>query len=485
MNLHSTTIRRCLPVLLLAAISVTQSFSQAVPYTLEAAVDSALSNNDKIKQYRHKVKEKAELSSSATGNYLPSVGVVAGYSYFSDNTEVNMSQVKPSIDNIAGQYGADIAKALGLSDQTREALQKIITGSLNKLPTYNVVIDQQQYPNLNIVALQPIYTGGKITAGKRYAEADRELSEIELKTINDEIIKETVERYLSVALLKRVVATRKEVLAGMKHHERDAKKAIKVGLIAPHQILRAQVAVANAERDLSDDLNKLELAKLALKTSMALNPDDNIELADSMVYFPVDISLEALQNEAHTDNPVFAMIQQKKVMVDQKHALERSQFLPEIGAFGTYNFFRNEYPLIPPRFIVGIQMKINLFHGLKDYHALQAAKYLKKEVAQADVYAHKQIDLLINKSYLDVINYRTRYEKFEPTEKLAKKNFEINEKRFKEGLAKSTDVIDARLLYEGAQLERLFSLYKYYLAVLNLYVSAGHPHKIVNILKGM
>ena len=468
-----------------ALMPISQITAQNTAYTLEAAVDSALSNNDKIKQYRHKVHQKEELNGAATGNYLPSVGIMAGYSYFSDNPEINMSQVKESVDNVAGYYGADIARALGLSDETQEALQRLITGSLNKLPAYNITIDQQQYPNLNIVALQPLYTGGKIIAGKRFTEADLELSNVELKTIKDEIIRETVERYLAVALLKRVVATRKEVVRGMKRHERDAKKAIEVGLIAPHQILRAQVAVANAERDLDDDRNKLSLAVLALRTSMALDPAAPFEISDSLIYRPVDLSLDSLKDEARFGNPVFAMIKQKKTMVDQKHALERSEFLPQIGAFGTYNFFREEYPVIPPRFVVGLQMKINLFHGMKDYHNLQASNYLKKEVNQAEIYARKQIDLLINKAYRDVINYQMRYEKFAPTEKLAEKNFQINEKRFKEGLAKSTDVIDARLLYESAQLERMHSLYQYYQALVRLYTATGNAYKVVNIFKGI
>ncbi len=130
-------------------------------------------------------------------------------------------------------------------------------------------------------------------------------------------------------------------------------------------------------------------------------------------------------------------------------------------------------------------MKINLFHGMKDYHNLQASNYLKKEVNQAEIYARKQIDLLINKAYRDVINYQMRYEKFAPTEKLAEKNFQINEKRFKEGLAKSTDVIDARLLYESAQLERMHSLYQYYQALVRLYTATGNAYKVVNIFKGI
>ena len=81
-----------------------------------------------------------------------------------------------------------------------------------------------------------------------------------------------------------------------------------------------------------------------------------------------------------------------------------------------------------------------------------------------------------------MINKRERYIKMEPTVELARKNLEINETRFREGLSKSTDVIDARLLYEGAEVERLKSLYDYYIALSDLYLATGNAQKAVETL---
>jgi outer membrane protein TolC len=69
-----------------------------------------------------------------------------------------------------------------------------------------------------------------------------------------------------------------------------------------------------------------------------------------------------------------------------------------------------------------------------------------------------------------------------PSGELARKNMEINEKRFEEGLSKSIDVIDSKLLYEGAELERLKSLYDYYIALTDLYLATGSPQKVVQLL---
>jgi hypothetical protein len=43
-------------------------------------------------------------------------------------------------------------------------------------------------------------------------------------------------------------------------------------------------------------------------------------------------------------------------------------------------------------------------------------------------------------------------------------------------------VIDARLLYEGAEVERLKSLYDYYLALSDLYLATGDAQKAVDVL---
>ncbi|NPA38043.1 MAG: TolC family protein [Chlorobi bacterium] len=483
-NKHKPTLITLLFLFLLIPVSVIHAQSN-VTVTLIAAIDSAMKNNSKIRQYNQVLLEKNMMQKASTGNFLPSIDVMGGYTYFSKNSEINMETVKESMDDVAGKYGAVIAKELGLSDEAQQIIYDKIVTSLGKLPAYNITIDQQNYPNLNIVATQPIYMGGKIIAGKRFADAEYNYADAELSKVKNEITKEVIERYFGVVLLQQVVKVREEVVKGMKHHERDAEKAIEIGVIPSHELLRAKVAVANAERDFIDDQNKLELALLSLKSSMGLPELFNIEVSDSMEFKLINEEVDVLKKEAVSQQPIFSMIEQKKTMVDQKHALEVSEFLPQIAAWGQYNAFNQDYPITLPPFMVGVQAHINLFHGFQKYNKLKATKYLKKQVEFADKYAHEQINLLVDKSWREVINKRERYLKMEPTVELAKKNLEINEKRFREGLSKSIDVIDARLLYEGAEVERLKSLYDYYIALSNLYLATGNSQKAVEILSSM
>ncbi len=466
-------------------ITIASTAQNTVSISLTSAVDSAMKNNSKIRQYQEAVYEKQMLKKASTGNYLPSIDMVGGYSYFSKNSEINMETVKESVDDVAGKYGAVIAKELGLSDETQEAIyNKIVTG-LGKLPAYNIVIDQQNYPNLNIVATQPIFMGGKIRAGRKFATAELDYAGAELQKTENEITKETIERYFGVVLLQQVVKVRKEVVEGMKHHERDAERAIEIGVIPSHELLRAKVAVANAERDMIDDQNKLELARLGLKFSMGLPREVNVDVTDSLIFKLFDGELEQFKRSAEKQQPIFKMIDQKRLMVKQKHTLELSGFLPQIAAWGQYNAFNTNYPVTLPPFMIGVQAHINLFHGMQKFNKLKSTKYLAKQVEMADQYAHEQINLWVDKSWREVVNKRERYLKMQPTVELAKKNLEINEKRFREGLSKSIDVIDAQMLYEGAEVERLKSLYDYYIALSNLYLATGNSQKAVEILSSM
>ena len=467
---------------LFLTISFNVFSQQIVSLSLEQAIDSAMTNNQKIKQYQEAVYEKEYMKKAATGNYFPQISLNAGYTWFSQNSEINMSQVKESVDDVAGRYGSFIVKELGLSEDAQEDVYNRITNGLGKLPAYNIEVDQQHFPNLNIYALQPIFTGGKINAGRKASEAEYQLSQLDFEETSNEILKEVVTRYLQVAMLKEVLITRQEVVDGIKQHERDASRAVEIGMIPPHEVLRAQVAVANAERERDDDNNKLELATLALTTAIGMDKQFQLNLTDALVYRLAYLSLDSLTANAKANQTIFRMIDQKQVLIEQKLALNRSEFMPQISAFGQYGVFREQYPVIMPPFILGVQLKMKIFGGFKELNKYKSSKHLQNQLTYAREYADKEINLWVNKAYTDVVNYQERYQKLKPTVDLAKKNLEINQKRFKEGVGKSIDVIDAEMLYSGAKTERLYSLYQYYEALTELYFATGRPEKVVDVL---
>jgi outer membrane protein len=272
------------------------------------------------------------------------------------------------------------------------------------------------------------------------------------------------------------------VYDGMLKHKEQAARAIQLEILPKHVLLRAQVAVANAEKDLNNDLNKMRLAEMALRSTMNLPDSIQFKVMDSIAYQNLHLDYDALLNAAYAQQPILKLIDQKEIMAKQAHAIEKSKFLPNIAAFGTYNMFRDQLPIIPPKFIFGVQAQINIFNGFKDANNLKASKHLQKEVTNAKKYATQQIHLLVQSNYTNALNQQKLYNSHAAIVDLAKENLRINTRRFEEGLGKSIDVIDASLLYEKSKVQQLVALDGYYKAVANLYTTIGEPEKIIPII---
>ena len=462
-------------------------FGQNNEISISEALMISYKNNEQIKRYAERVEQKFYEDKAAKGNFLPSINVIGGYTYLSENMEVNTSQVQSSLDALGGKYSAAFVQAygeqIGLSGVSAESAYSTLVDVLGQFPAYpNMVIDNQQFSTAAITATQPIFTGGKINAAKRYAKAELEYSEIELKQIKDDIANELIDRYLTVVLLKQVIKTRQQVYNGMQKHKAQTQRAIELEILPKHILLRAKVAVADAEKDLNNDENRLKLAEMALRTTMNLPDSIPLKTMDSIGYQDLYFDFNKLLDTANTSQPLLELIDQKEIMAKQSYAIEKSKFMPNIAAFGTYNMFREDLPIVPPKFIVGVQAQLNIFNGFKDVNKLKVSKHLRAEVKNAKAYASQQIRLLVESNYMNTLNQQKLYNSQITTVNLAKENLRINTRRFEEGLGKSIDVIDASLLYEKSKIEQLVALDGYYKAIANLYTAIGQPEKIIPII---
>lgn len=480
--MKTKTIKSLLNYFLIFLLSTYPMFSQSL--SLREAVNITLKQNETIKRYKAKVNEKDSERDAAFGNFLPKVTLLGGYTYMGDNIEINMSHIKNSMDDIVAKYGTQISNAILPVPLPPDDLYNAIYNSAQKLPAYNVIIDQQQFPTANLSIVQPLFTGGKISAGSDFAEAEYQEASIEVTKITNETIQEIVNIYLGVVLLEQVVETRKDVVRGIEKHKAMAEKLVLEGIISKYHILRAKVALAEAESELEDDKNNLSLAQLALASTMGFQQDTTFILTDKLLFEKTNIELASSVDSAYSNQPILKLIEQKKMMVDQKQNVATSNMWPTIFAFGEMGFFREEMPgIIQPPWIVGVQMKYEIFSGMKDYHEIQSAQHLKSQLTIANRDAKNKIKLWISKAFLEIDNAKVKYEKLASTIELAEESRRMANRRFEEGYGTSLEVIDANLVLEGEKIKRLATLYNYYKSISEFYVAIGEPDKILDLIE--
>ncbi|HVN48367.1 MAG TPA: TolC family protein [Bacteroidota bacterium] len=478
--------------LTMALLGVMVVPTSAQRLTLPEAVDIAWKNNERIHQFEERLEQKQYDRNEAWGNFLPSLSFNGSYNRMNAPLEMDLSGIREALIQIESNNQVSLANlknvmttGLPLSAAAQQAVyQSAQSGYDAALPSFSEVLKKQDYKDGYFLGVQPIFLGGKLLAAKRYASSELQSAEIELKKTKDEVTQETIANYLAVVLLNDVVNTRENVLAGMQKHQADAKRLLDAGLIATHQELRAEVAVAEAERNLFDDQNKRTLALIALKNTLGLPELDPVEVTDSLTFIDIPDSLNVFLVQAQHSNPILQIIAQKKNAASQKFNAERAEFLPQVAAFGKYEIFPQDLMVgLEPHWIVGVQVSINLFNGFKKYSRLESASHLEREVEFIEADAQKKIGLLVNKNYSDMTNSRNRYFKLQTNRSLASENLRLMDKRFQTGLSTSLDVIDAQLIYEKDEVESKNSLFDYYRSMTELFASIGQPEKVIEIWK--
>lgn len=453
------------------------------------AVNLALENNEKIKQYKERLEQKEYEKMASWGNFLPTINLEGSYTHLNKEMQIDLGAIRDGMIQLQAKTQVEIANIYSLlqtqtqlSQQQRAGLFSQYSAQLDGLlPEFVQTFKKQNYYQAAFVGVQPLFLGGKLLAAKDFATAEEKAAEIELKKTQNEVISEVLVNCFNYLLVKQVVETRKNVLAGMQNHEKDAQKLFDEGLIANYHLLRAKVAVSEAERNLSDDQNNLDLAMIALKSSLGISDSANISLTDSLQFFNSNIELESCLNNAEYNQPLLQIIEQKKVAATQKFNVERSNFLPQLAAFGKYELYPEYLSSLEPRWAIGVQLKFNIFNGFKDYTKLQSAIHLENEVDFIKANAKRQVNLWVNKAYKDVDNFKTKYQKLESSMNLANENLRMNEKRFDTGMGTSLEVIDARLSLEKIEIDRLVSINQYYKSLTELNLATGNPLNVLNV----
>jgi len=468
---------------------LTCGFAAAQQLSLETAVETALQNNNQIKQYNEKYEQKKFEDLSSWGNFLPKISVTSSYNHMNDPLNFDLSPVRDVIMTLQAKNQTEFANVYSLlqgkpqlTDQQRAALLQGYYGQLdNALPPFIENFKKQEFGTATITGVQPIFIGGKLLAAKKYSADEKTSSGLELQKTKNEIIEEVVDNYLTVILVKEIISTRETVLEGMRQHEQKAARLLKEGLIANYNYLRAKVAVADAERNLFDDRNKYDLALMNLRTTMDVPQDYPILINENLTFNEGFDSLDIFKNSMDQSQPILKILELKRDEANQKYKVEFSKLLPQVAAFGQYEMLPQYLSTLEPRWTVGIQASLNIFNGFQDYLRLQSASHLEQEVKYLQADTHNKLELLLNKNYKDAANAKERYLKLNEAISMAEENLRLNDKRFETGLGTSLEVIDAELSLEKDLIESKLSLFEYYQKLGALYTTAGNPNEIIKI----
>lgn len=166
--------------------------------------------------------------------------------------------------------------------------------------------------------------------------------------------------------------------------------------------------------------------------------------------------------------------------MEAKANISFADYLPTIGAFGTYQFIDKGLSVLDPKWAIGAKASWTVFNGLQRSNNYQSAKLEAEAMDDMQDEATRKLELLVRKQYLQMQVSEKSYRMLEASLEQAKENELIANKRFETGVGTSFDVIDAELQLEGIKLNRLKELKEYYKNMADLYNTINSLDEFIN-----
>ena len=251
------------------------------------------------------------------------------------------------------------------------------------------------------------------------------------------------ESYYGLRLAQQIVTVREETYKGLQKHYENALKLEAAGMIDKAGRLFAQVNMDEAKRTLD-----------------AARKDETV----------VQNTLKVLLNKKDMDENIVPT-----------SPLFMNDSLPPKMLFGKQTLYSHGIQSnLLPRTMIGIGFTWNLFDGLDREKKIRQSKLTQQTLALGQMKARDDLAVGVDKLYTQLQKAQDNAKALNATIALSEELVRIRKKSFAEGMATSTEVIDAETMLASVKVARLAAYYEYDVALMNLLSLCGTPEQFIN-----
>jgi outer membrane protein TolC len=273
----------------------------------------------------------------------------------------------------------------------------------------------------------------------------------------------------------RVLEIRRETLAELTEHLRQALRLEQEGMIARTERLHAAVAHAEAQREVQGAEKDVELARLALAD--LVGGGETYEPVSPLFVLSAPEALAPLRQGIAGGHPLLPEAAAKRAQAEEAGQAERAQRFPAVDLFGMRELNRSDLTVLDPEWAVGVGAQWTLFDGGTRQHRIQAAQGAVKEAALLEQRLQKEIALLAEKKYREMQKARERYGSLQASVGLGEENLRTRRLAFRDGLATSLEVVTAERSLSGIRVERLRAAWAFAVALAEYLEACGQADR--------
>ncbi len=297
---------------------------------------------------------------------------------------------------------------------------------------------------------------GASRSGEAAAEAGRSDAVVQAQLA-------TLGAYLEVVALgeRRAVVERR--LKALEDHRRVARALFEEGVVARNDLLRTEVALRTVADQGSDLENRRALAAETLARAMGEDPDPGTALPERLPGVPaLPWDAPVCQARAAERNAGLRALSRRLAAQEELVALRRRDAYPTAVVQAFHSYEQNRYLLYPHVTGVFVGLSWNFYDG--------GARAAKVREAQAEAEktrvrledARRAVRIAVDQAWRDYQQALREAATALTNEEAAAENLRILEDQYREGLVRTTDVLDAESVLADSRFASASQKYRAY-----------------------
>jgi len=341
------------------------------------------------------------------------------------------------------------------------------------------------FTETNFEVLQPLYTFGRIDRLVDAAEAGVEASRAGIEATSDEVRLQVRKLYWGMALGEELVRLADEVMDEIAEADPQLQERYDDGTITQNDLFRFEVYRYRANRDRREAVDRLELARAALRAATGL-PDDVPIRAEAPGLAPVSMepaSLAEYLAMARDSRPELSRLEAGIAAQMSLAGSRRSEYYPQLflagsvkwnyapGRFDSRNpFVYNPTNFFRPGVVVGFNWNVNLFQT-RDRVRI-AEREAARLSAQLEPLSEK-VELDVRQAYQALIRAAADVEESQVAFRAAENWFRAESQTFDMGIGEVKDLVDAFQAKIEMETEHVRSTFEFNSALADLSRAVG------------
>ena len=455
-------------ILLIAMCAPLSVFGQRVevPLSLEDALTIACSKNLTLKLAHEEVVRAEAESRELNALWYPSLMVTGEYSH--TTTEI-------AATTTLGEMGSELLGNLAPIIEANPVIGELINNigkSELRLP-----IVPRNSAEVGAELIWVVFSGGRRVAASRISKALLSVANDRYSITQDVVVATVTEAYWGLALARELTRVRRSTLEQHGEHLRQARRLEEEGMINRAERLIAEVAYDQSTALLASAEGKERVAEELLSSLLA---------ADSLAIVPTTPlstprtipSWEELISLIPT-TPTISALKRGSEIASLALNAERSRYLPTISLIchqqlWSWGLDKNIFP----RTIVGVGLEWTLFDGLARESAIARSKSTLRSAQTTLQKTNTDLHTAVARYYAMLTTSLEEYRAQQTTLELAEELLRAQQRAFAEGMATSSEVVDATQRLAEVRLAQLATLYAINTSLATLLMLVGKADEL-------